>query len=79
MKSAAHAASTSTSRTAIAGKVQDKQKQVTRHTAHVTAAPSTKHAKQGGGAGVGIVFAHEGEGQDDEVLSVKQFVRCGAG
>jgi hypothetical protein len=26
--------------------------------------------------GVGIVFSHEGEGEGDEVLSVKQFVKC---
>jgi hypothetical protein len=76
-KSAPHAASTSTSRTAIAGKVHDRQKQVTRHTAQVAAAHSAKHGKQGGAVGVGIVFAHEGEGQEEEVLSVKQFVRCG--
>ena len=62
--------STCSSRVALAGKVPDKHKSVARQTSHANAG----NVRQGGGAGVGIVFAHEAEG-GDEVLSVKQFIK----
>ena len=65
---AAPITTTSTGRAAIPVKAPEKQKHATRHTPHV--AP----ARQGGGVGVGIVFAHDALGGDD-VLSVKQFVK----
>lgn len=72
---AAAIAATSTGRAALPGKVNDKPKHVSRHVPHVTPAASSGGGKQGGGVGVGIVFAHDADVGGHEVLSVKQFVK----
>ncbi len=65
---------TSTGRAALPSKAPEKQKHATRHTPNVALSGASCAAKQGGGVGVGIVFAHDTVGGDD-VLSVKQFVK----
>jgi hypothetical protein len=75
IKSSSSVVTASTSKTVVAVKGTDKQIHVTRHTSHVTSAPSSKLSKRSGGVGVGIVFSHEGSGEGDEMLSVKQFVK----